>query len=563
MSRACQLCSPRAISFHFRPNSLLLSRHSRYTRSSLSIRRYHPISTFRFCRMPTRRQPSPNTHEQPNPKRQKSEPSHPLSIRAYGTMASQEGSNQVIIELTESETQLRDLLLGVAAYIDETPVAEEGATGVQVPGELTKEKTVLRWTGGWVRDKLLGVRSHDIDVAINKMTGEHFGIKMLEYLKIPGNIEKYGIEQQEGTRIMTGLHKIKANPAASKNLETATIRIMGIDLDLVNLRKETYNENSRNPQMEFGTAEEDALRRDATVNAMFYNLHTMEIEDFTGRGFEDMAAKIIRTPLEPYQTFIDDPLRVLRLIRFASRLEYTIEPETETAMGNKDIQKALRVKIKRERIGDELEKMLKGPDPHRALRLIDKFGLYETIFTDPTRDFEYQPETKYFAPAYDFANEVVQNTSQFIPPVIPQTLIRNSDERYFAWICAAVMPWADAPKVPHKKRAKNPFHAAYLVAQEGFKAPNRVSEVIVASMENSEDIMKLVEQCWKEISHSKTEPNLQKDASARDTLGMAIRRWGSTWRMQLFFSLVYEIALGRVSRDCKSPLNLPSKRKQP
>jgi len=229
-----------------------------------------------------------------------------------------------------------------------------------------------------VRDKLLGVGSHDVDVAINKLTGENFGLKMLEYLKIPGNDKKHGLEEKESKKIVSGLHTIKANPEASKNLETATIRIMGIDLDLVNLRKETYNEVSRNPEMEFGTAEEDAMRRDATVNAMFYNLNTKQIEDFTGRGFADMDAKIIRTPLEPYQTFKDDPLRVLRLIRFASRLNFTIEPETASAMANQDIQEALKIKIKRERVGIELEKMLKGPDPYMALELINRYVLQHT-----------------------------------------------------------------------------------------------------------------------------------------------------------------------------------------
>ena len=191
--------------------------------------------------------------------------------------------NGVQLELTEVETKLRQLLLDVAAYIDEQPSAK--ATAVEVPESLRKEKTVLRWTGGWVRDKLLEVGSHDIDLAINNMTGEHFGLKLQEYLEIPGNAEKHGlIEENEKTdklsskdkakKVAPGLHKIEANPEKSKNLETATTNIMGIDLDLVNLRKETYNEVSRNPQMEFGTAEEDAVRRDATVNAMFFNLHT-------------------------------------------------------------------------------------------------------------------------------------------------------------------------------------------------------------------------------------------------------------------------------------------------
>ena len=102
------------------------------------------------------------------------------------------------------------------------------------------------------------------------------------------------------------------------------------------------------------------MRRDATINALFYNLNESKVEDLTERGLEDMQKRIIRTPMEPYQTFQDDPLRVLRLIRFASRLGYNIEEETQEAMRNELIGEALKLKISRERVGKELEKMLQG-----------------------------------------------------------------------------------------------------------------------------------------------------------------------------------------------------------
>lgn len=89
---------------------------------------------------------------------------------------------------------------------------------------------------------------------------------------------------------------------------------------------------------EFGTPVQDALRRDCTVNALFYNLHSQEVEDFTGRGLEDMKNKLIRTPLPPFETFNDDPLRVLRLIRFSSRLGFEIVPEAKEAMQSPDIK---------------------------------------------------------------------------------------------------------------------------------------------------------------------------------------------------------------------------------
>jgi tRNA nucleotidyltransferase (CCA-adding enzyme) len=266
------------------------------------------------------------------------------------------------ISLTPIEKTLQVLLLDVAEFITSRTHEDGNNATNKLPGSLE-----LRFTGGWVRDKLLGVDSQDIDVGISTMTGYQFGLAMQDYLKISGNIDKYknmhpndpGFRDKIG-----GLHKIEANPEKSKHLETVTTKIFGLDIDLVNLRKETYSEESRNPQMEFGTPEEDALRRDATVNALFYNLHTNEVEDFTKRGLDDMEKKIIRTPLPPYQTFKDDPLRVLRLIRFASRLNYDIDPDAEQAMGDPEIKQALNMKISRERVGKEIEKMLKGTILH-------------------------------------------------------------------------------------------------------------------------------------------------------------------------------------------------------
>ena len=256
------------------------------------------------------------------------------------------------IPLAPKEEQLKGLLLDVARYIDEDQPAAAAGTAA--------EPVILRWAGGWVRDKLLGIESHDIDVAINVMTGEAFAVKIGELCeRRPEAVRRHGVEQTD----IGNLHKIARNPDKSKHLETTTVRLLGYDVDFVNLRRETYAEDSRNPQVEFGTAEEDALRRDATVNALFYNLNTGMVEDFT-TGLTDMQAKRIRTPLEPLQTFMDDPLRVLRLIRFASRLEFSIDPAAEDVMGDRRVLEALRLKISRERVGGELEKMLKGMLPH-------------------------------------------------------------------------------------------------------------------------------------------------------------------------------------------------------
>lgn len=105
----------------------------------------------------------------------------------------------------------------------------------------------------------------------------------------------------------------------------ATVAIEGQMIDLVHLRAEEYTADSRIPETTFAKPIEDASRRDITINALFYNLHTQQVEDFTGKGLDDLAAGIIRTPLEPYQTFLDDPLRVLRAIRFGCDFDYTLD----------------------------------------------------------------------------------------------------------------------------------------------------------------------------------------------------------------------------------------------
>ena len=456
------------------------------------------------------------------------------------------------LELTPVEATLRWLLLDVANYIDESSTPSDWDSQVKLPKELANEKIILRFTGGWVRDKLLGVPSHDIDVAINKMTGYQFGLRLKEYLEIPSSPEKYGLEsvattdkqsQKAGasdkSKTVGGLHKIEANPEKSKHLETVTTRILGLDIDLVNLRKETYTEESRNPQMEFGTPEEDALRRDATINAMFYNINTEQVEDFTGRGREDLGNHLLRTPLEPYQTFKDDPLRILRLIRFASRLGYAIDPQALVAMRNPEVKDSLRRKISRERVGIELKKALEGPDPKMAMALIFELDLYETIFSDPSIDTadHYRPDVEAWQTLIDFLQDNLDADG-----ALADILVRDDEERFLAWQLAALVPYRDAsqpePSEPGR-RAPPPIAAA--VAREGTKSSNKVCDIITSAVRNQSEISSLVDKLYmqKRRPDKKIEGD---DVSGRDVLGMAIRRWGASWRSQVMHSMLVDVA---------------------
>ena len=438
-------------------------------------------------------------------------------------MATTSNFSSPAITLNEVESKFRQLLLDVTEFIKSNPVSSSaGDHGVEVPKDLDQQHLELRFTGGWVRDKLLGIDSHDIDVAINKMTGYQFGLRLKEYLETPGNAQKYGINADQAKKAGS-LAKIEANPEKSKHLETVTTKILGLDIDFVNLRKETYTENSRNPIMEFGTPEEDALRRDANINAMFFNIHSSKVEDFTGRGLQDLEDEIIRTPLEPFTTFKDDPLRVLRLIRFASRYGFLIENDVQKAMANGDIKEALLSKITKERVYAELEKMLRGPNPRLAVQYIDQLGLYHTIFANPVQGKDrFVPTTNNWSIVYDTLEEILDDDKR---RTLRDDIIETEEDRFLAWMVTAIIPWAEAPLPPPPKKGRHPLPQAATVVREGLKAPNKVTDLITSCILNKDDIVKLK----------------NKKCHDRESLGMAVRKWGHTWRLQLLFSMLNDI----------------------
>lgn len=231
-------------------------------------------------------------------------------------------------------------------------------------------KTVVRVAGGWVRDKVLGRVNHDMDIAVDDMTGEAFARLVNEHLRATG-AETHTV------------NVIQANPEQSKHLETATVNILGMQIDFVNLRAEEYAQNSRIPRVRFGTAREDALRRDFTVNALFFNVNDETIEDLTGFGFRDLHACILRTPLAPLTTLLDDPLRVMRAVRFASRFGFALATDLAVALPRDDVRDALASKVSRERLGAELDNMLLGRRPVASLRMLAAFGLLPIVFQWP------------------------------------------------------------------------------------------------------------------------------------------------------------------------------------
>lgn len=242
----------------------------------------------------------------------------------------------------------------------------------------------LRVAGGWVRDKLL--RPHadlgaavDIDIALDTMLGRDFAERVNAHL------------------VSRGLHPasvglIQRNPDQSKHLETATMRVLDVWLDMVNLRTETYSHDSRIPDVAIGTPLEDAMRRDLTINALFYNINTASLEDHTRRGFDDIRARVVRTPLPPLTTLLDDPLRALRAVRFASRLNFSFDPALFDACRDPRVHAALGAKVSRERISAEVDRCMAGENPSHAIGLLIELGLFPVVFRlPPEQDLAHEP----------------------------------------------------------------------------------------------------------------------------------------------------------------------------
>lgn len=215
----------------------------------------------------------------------------------------------------------------------------------------TKYEGHLWLVGGWVRDKVLGVPAkQDIDIVLE---GDALDLAHFLYSE------------------QISLHA----PVTYPRFGTAMVCISGQNVELVTARRESYDQDSRKPaRVEPATIAEDAARRDFTINTLIENVHTGEIVDPLGCALRDIKGRVIRTPLPPQATFDDDPLRMLRAVRFATRLGFEIEHETWTAIERNALRLAPPT-VSAERIRDEFVKIVVTDYPSRGLDLLRHSGL--------------------------------------------------------------------------------------------------------------------------------------------------------------------------------------------
>ncbi|KAJ1666711.1 CCA tRNA nucleotidyltransferase, mitochondrial, partial [Coemansia sp. RSA 25] len=283
------------------------------------------------------------------------------------------------------------------------------------------------------------------------------------------------------------------------------------------------------------------------------------VEDFTGCGLADLHDGIVRTPLEPFKTFTDDPLRVLRVMRFASRFGYVIDEETAQAMMRPEIKRDLDAKISRERVGVELEKMAAGPHPLLSIQLILRFGLYASIFRTPPRDEWVSSEDEPTAEPEDFtvAETLTQNVLSLVSSggaggldallrCMPQQCLAigggEATIRRSLMLAAFLYPYRGM-LVRDKKKTVS---MAYVVVRDGLKLSLLDAESTVGLHQYAIVLAHAASACVA-------------GSLDRKTLGLQIREIGSRWPQSVLFAAAVELleregsdALATVSEKYKA-----------
>jgi len=209
--------------------------------------------------------------------------------------------------------------------------------------------------GGYVRDKAMGIQSVDMDIVVELENG---GKKLADFLY---------------------RKRMCSRPVVFENFGTAFVMIGSHKIEFVMTRKESYRDKNRKPDVLSGTLKEDIFRRDFTINSLVMNIISGEIRDITGKGISDIKDRIIRSTSDPEIIFGEDPLRMLRAVRFSVKLGFEMEQETEKGIKNNS-NKLKNISWERRR--DELIKMLESDEPVRAIKLLYDFNLMKNLIPE-------------------------------------------------------------------------------------------------------------------------------------------------------------------------------------
>ncbi|MCD4650697.1 MAG: CCA tRNA nucleotidyltransferase [Candidatus Cloacimonetes bacterium] len=266
-----------------------------------------------------------------------------------------------------------------------------------VCGTVFDGKTYI--VGGFVRDTVMKKSSQDIDLVVEMPEG---GIKLAIFLH----------------------QKMKTcKPVVYPKFGTAMVHLWGHNIEMVMTRKESYRQFSRKPDVLFGTLREDIYRRDFTINSLLMNIVNHKIIDTTGLAYQDIADKIIRSTSNPDIIFVEDPLRMLRAIRFCVQLGFTIEPTTKQGI----VRHARQLtNISQERVRDEFNKMLLSPNPVLALQMLREFHLLDCFIPELSLRKNHPDDSG--IDVWQHTMQVVQRVPH-TPVMVLAALLRDTDKK--------------------------------------------------------------------------------------------------------------------------------------
>lgn len=349
--------------------------------------------------------------------------------------------------------------------------------------------------GGAVRDELMGNPIKDIDLVVDMQNG---GIKFAEW----------------ATKKM-GNYKETANPVIYPTYGTAKFNLRGInykgqDLSMVDIetvmpRSEEYKPGNRKPSVKGASLKADAERRDLTANSLFKNISTGEIVDLTGKGKDDLEKGIARTPLDPDETFTDDPLRMMRLIRFYVKYNWKIPLNIVRSLKKNSDQID---NISKERIQDELNKILKTDNAGKAFKLLRQSGLSSYIF-----------------PKLNVTDEKINAIQSSKSPTVKLAILFNDipKQNVEVYLKSIKYPNEIVSAVANTVSLQNFFDDSV--------TPQKIREFRRVAMQHSKNVLSLIDALNKPINTDKIKSFLEKikdepikpPISGHDLIGLGIK----------------------------------------
>lgn len=399
--------------------------------------------------------------------------------------------------------------------------------------------TTIRIAGGWVRDKLLGKpTSQDIDFVLSDKSGSHFATLFQQYL----------VEHHQD---LLSVSSQKNYGARSKHLQTASLQVADFCIDFCRLRFEKYSPDSRVPEKTgIASAVEDAWRRDLTINSLFYNINTNQVEDWTEQGLSDLRLGNIATPMAPLATLLEDPFRILRAIRFASQLSFNMDPALVKAARDTRVRHALEQKVSRDSIGNEIDLVFQTRDPTRGMQLLMVTNLVDVIFSNGRQGASLLPEKSTLLYIYDSALRLLCRTQALVSRLFTATTQWDVSKRRLLWYAAFFKPFYDTSLHGSKRnrRSSSFFHQ---VLNHGLKRPSSDIQSIESIVKGTDALCTLLEVEEHNGSMVKTilrngiqfatlsqqDPQWNEIATLRWQCYKVLKRIGPLWREALILAL--------------------------